>query len=139
MTVLPRNRGLGTVDLVISGQNGLPGEALISALEEKIEAQREICVDVEVAAPTTVEVDVTAAVDIAAGYDEQEVLAAVETAVEGLFDGAMLGRSVLVARLGNVIFGVEGVENYSITAPAADVAISSTQLPVAGTVTIAGR
>ena len=62
--------------------------------------------------------------------------AAVTAALDRYFSGELLGKSVLRAKLGSVIYGVEGVENYTLTAPAADVAISAGQLPVKGTVTV---
>lgn len=47
----------------------------------------------------------------------------------GLFQGH-------AARLLTLLCGVEGVENVHLTAPAADVAVGSTELPMLGTVTI---
>ena len=60
----------------------------------------------------------------------------VETALQGWFTGQRLGQSVLRARLGSLIFGVEGVANYVLAAPAQDVAIGAGQLPVLGQVTV---
>ena len=55
---------------------------------------------------------------------------------EALFTGGLLGKSVTTARLLTLLCGVEGVENVHLTAPAADVAVGSTELPMLGTVTI---
>ncbi len=51
MTVLPKARGLGTVDVVVTGPNGLPGEDLVDQVQAVLEAQREIAVDLQVRAP----------------------------------------------------------------------------------------
>ena len=40
------------------------------------------------------------------------------------------------ARLLTLLCGVEGVENVHLTAPAADVAVDATELPMLGTVTL---
>ena len=40
------------------------------------------------------------------------------------------------ARLLTLLCGVEGVENVHLAAPAADVAVGSTELPMLGTVTL---
>jgi len=64
------------------------------------------------------------------------VLDAAEHALRGYFDGTLLGQDILRARLGAVIFSVGGVENYTITAPAQDVAISAGQLPTLGTLRV---
>ena len=71
------------------------------------------------------------------GADFNTVRQAVESAVRGWFDGRLLGQSVLRAQLGALIFGVEGVENYALTAPAADVAAAVDELPQLGTLTVA--
>lgn len=136
VSVLPKNRGTGTVDVIIAGPDGVPPAELVSAVAAKLNAEREICVDLTVAAPATVSVDVTAAISAGAGYDYTVVAAAVTAALDRYFSGELLGKSVLRAKLGSVIYGVEGVENYTLTAPAADVAISAGQLPVKGTVTV---
>ena len=72
-----------------------------------------------------------------AGADFNTVRQAVESAVRGWFDGRLLGQSVLRAQLGALIFRVEGVENYALTAPAADVAAAVDELPQLGTLTVA--
>ena len=139
VSVQPRVRGVGTVDVVVASPAGLPSEATIKAVKTKLEAQREICVDVSVLAPTTVEVPVAAAISVDDGEDFDTVAARVKSAVEQYFNGKLLGKSVLTAKLGSLIFSVEGVSNCTLSKPAADVAISYSQLPVAGTVTISRR
>ena len=43
---------------------------------------------------------------------------------------------MLLAELGNLLYHVEGVENYRLLAPAADLAAEDGTLPMLGTVTI---
>ena len=81
-------------------------------------------------------VAVTAALKAAPGYTFAEVKAGAQSALEALFTGELLGKSVTTARLLTLLCGVEGVENVHLTAPAADVAVGSTELPMLGTVTI---
>ncbi len=52
------------------------------------------------------------------------------------FTGERLGQDVLLAKLGSILFGVRGVENYAITSPTADVAVAADELPVPSAVTI---
>lgn len=134
--VLPKNRGLGTVDVIVAAANGMPGEPLLSAVQEKLDARREICVDIAVEAPTSV--DITAGVSVAAadGYAYEDVAAAVSAALTAWFTGERLGADVLLAELGSVIYAVEGVRNYRITAPAADVAVDPDELPVLDSLTV---
>ena len=81
-------------------------------------------------------VAVTAALKAAPGYTFAEVKAGAQSALEALFTGGLLGKNVTTARLLTLLCGVEGVENVHLTAPAADVAVGSTELPMLGTVTL---
>ena len=110
-----RARGIGTVNVVIATHAGVPDAALLAAVET---------------------VAVTAALKAAPGYTFAEAKAGAQSALEALFTGELLGKSVTTARLLTLLCGVEGVENVHLTAPAADVAVGSTELPMLGTVTI---
>ena len=110
-----RARGIGTVNVVIATHAGVPDAALLAAVET---------------------VAVTAALKAAPGYTFAEVKAGAQSALEALFTGGLLGKSVTTARLLTLLCGVEGVENVHLTAPATDVAVGSTELPMLGTVTI---
>lgn len=108
---------------------GVPDGKLLADLQAYFEERREIAVDVQVRAPEVREVDVTVQLRTAANRDGEEVRLAVEQAVRGWFDGRLLGQSILRARLGQLIFAVDGVENYALTAPTADVMVESDVLP----------
>lgn len=136
VTVLPRKRGTGTVDVVIATRTGVPDAALLERVEEKLEKAREIAVDVAVSAPVTQTVDVSVRVKAAENRDGAQVRGAVKQAVQGWFTGERLSGPVLRAELGRVVYAVEGVENYAVTAPAADVAAAAGTLPVLGTLTV---
>ena len=110
---------------------------LLEQVAAHLEERREIAVDVQVKAPEVRTVDVSVQVAARPGADFDTVRQAVESAVRGWFDGRLLGQSVLRAQLGALIFGVEGVENYALTAPAADVAAAVDELPQLGTLTVA--
>ena len=131
-----RARGIGTVNVVIATHAGVPDAALLAAVETDLQKKREIAVDVKVLAPAVETVAVTAALKAAPGYTFAEAKAGAQSALEALFTGGLLGRSVTTARLLTLLCGVEGVENVHLTAPAADVAVGSTELPMLGTVTI---
>ena len=131
-----RARGIGTVNVVIATHAGVPDAALLAAVETDLQKKREIAVDVKVLAPTVETVAVTAALKAAPGYTFAEVKAGAQSALEALFTGELLGKSMTTARLLTLLCGVEGVENVHLTTPAADVAVDATELPMLGTVTI---
>lgn len=134
--VIPRPRGVGSVDVVVSTAAGAPTAELLEELEDYFEARREIAVDVQVRAPEMETVDVAVQVAAEEGQDAQAVQDAVEAALRGWFDGRRLGQSVLRAALGELVFHVEGVANYALTAPAADVAVEADVLPRLGTLAV---
>lgn len=134
--VLPKRRGLGTVDVIITGEDGIPTEGLLSTVSKRFEETREICVDVDVQPPKAVSLSVTAKIDVAEGYTFEEVSGKVTEAIRDYFNGSLLGENVLRAKLGNVIFGVEGVSNYSLLAPGSDLEVKEDELPRAGTIRI---
>ena len=135
-SVIPRPRGVGSVDVIIATAAGVPDQSLLTEVEDYFEARREIAVDVQVKAPEVESVTVTARVRPAEGRDGEEVCQAVEEAVQSWFDGRLLGRDILRAKLGDLIFSVDGVENYVLDAPAADVEVDSATLPVLTAVSV---
>lgn len=130
--VLPRARGLGTVDLVIAAEAGMPSGTLVEQVRQLLEQQREICVDIQVAAPTPEDVDVFVQVEPENGYDSEVVLEQVRTALTGVFCGALLSHGVLRAKLGNTVYMVPGVKNYVLREPTVDVPAAQGVLPILG-------
>ena len=131
-----RAEGPGTVNVYVTGENGLPDEDLLAGLQAEFQEKREIAVTVKALAPTSRTVDVTAQVAPKEGADEAAVLTAARQAMTDFFSGRLLGRAVRLADLGNRLYGLEGVENYRFTAPAADIPADSTVLPVLGTLRV---
>lgn len=131
-----RARGIGTVDVYIAAESGLPGAALLEEVREDLAEKREIAVDVAVKAPAARTVDVSVELAVKDG-----AFAAVKTAAEqvvlGFFSGRLLGRPVRLAELGQRLYALEGVENYHLLSPAADLPGDDGVLPVLGTLTVA--
>lgn len=136
VTVLPRKRGIGTVDVVIATPAGVPDDSLLNRVQEKLAKAREIAVDVAVSAPLTNAVNVSVKVKAASNRSGDQVRAGVTAALQGWFTGERLSGPVLLAELGKIIYSVEGVENYNIVAPTADVAATPGTLPVLGTLSV---
>lgn len=134
--VLPRNRGTGTVDVVIATREGLPDADLLSQVQSYFEARREIAVDVLVKAPRTITTDVRISVKLREGWDAQRVRADVAEAVTAFFSGERLGQSLLLAQLGQLVFEREGVANCRILSPVADLTVNSDTLPRLGNLTV---
>ncbi len=136
VTVIPCARGVGTVDVVIAASGGLPSDSLVEELGAYFEARREIAVQVEVRAPDTLAVAVNVQVAASSGYEQATVESAVEEAIASWFGGEGLGRDVLVAQLGSLVFSCDGVANCKIVSPSADVAVAEDELPLVSTLTV---
>ena len=131
-----RARGIGTVDVYVATEAGLPGTELLEAIEADLQAKREIAVDVEVCAPQEQTVDVTVAIQAAEGYTYDQAEDEADAAIRAHFTGDLLGKGVTLAELGHLLYSLESVSNYHFTAPAADVAAVVTELPRLGSLTI---
>lgn len=136
VSVLPKNRGAGTVDVIISATDGLPSQELINEVSARLDADREICVDILVSEPDTEEVDVTLSVLPEDGFTFDEVKPRVQEAITYFFNGTLLGKSVYMARLYSLVLAVEGVKNLKFTSPTEDVNIGAAVLPKLSSLTI---
>ena len=131
-----RARGIGTVDVYVAAENGLPPAELLEGLQAVLQEKREIAVDVQVLAPAQQTVNVTLEAAAENGRDFSAVKAALEQAVTAFFNGHLLGKPVLMAELVSRAFRQEGVENVRLVSPAADIAAGVGVLPVLGTLTV---
>ena len=136
VSVIPRESGIGTVGVVIAADGGIPDAALVAEVQADIQKVREIAVDVTVRAPTAQVVNVTAKLKPKAGVAFATARAAVTSAVRAYFTGALLGRRLYRAALGDVIYGTGLVENYTLSAPGSDLAGAADRLPVLGALTL---
>ena len=121
-------RGIGTGDVYVATEAGLPGAEPLEAIEADLQAKREIAVDVEVCAPQEQTVDVTVAIQAAEGYTYDQAEDEADAAIRAHFTGDLLGKGVTLAELGHLLYSLESVSNYHFTAPAADVAAVVTAL-----------
>lgn len=135
-TVIPRSRGIGTVDVVIATSSGLPEEDLLLEVLAHLQERREIAVDVEVLAPSlrtlNLSLDVTAGDD----YTQEEAVAETKEAIEAWFDGTRLGCTLMEAELGNRVYQCKSVANYQINTNLKDYTIETDELPILGTLTV---
>lgn len=131
-----RARGIGTVDVYVATEAGLPDGELLAAIETALQEKREIAVDVAVCAPQEQTVDVSVAIQAAEGYTYDQAADDADAAIRAHFTGDLLGKGVTLAELGHLLYSLESVANYRFTAPAADVAAVTTALPRLGTLAI---
>ncbi|WP_064116776.1 baseplate J/gp47 family protein [Pseudomonas fluorescens] len=118
---LPKRRGAGTVDLVITSGSGLPSTEVIAACLEHVLDQCSVIADVWVYVPTIRVVHSTAKVELASGYLLADVQIAAQVAYDALL-GALKPREMLKrSQIEAMINNLAGVVDRSVTTPVANV------------------
>lgn len=132
VSVLAKNRGIGTVDIIVATENGEASEELLAEIAEKLDSMREICVDIEVSAPTILSFDIEASIVLDGTVEEDETLTAIENSLRAYYNGERLGQDILIAEISNIIFTTSGVKNYKLLSPTADISVATDELYLIG-------
>lgn len=137
--IFPLADGPGTVTVVLADEHGRPVEnATAKEVSEYIEGRRPIGADVTVVPAIEKQVNVTARIKLAAGYNLGYVQDAYLFSVDGYLRQRALGLNyVSLARLGNLLLAVDGVEDYSgfiINGATENLAVLPGEIAVAGTI-----
>jgi uncharacterized phage protein gp47/JayE len=139
--VYPNENGLGTVVVrfVLDGDETsiFPDAGEVAAVQTKLDAERPVTADVTAMAP----VELAVPFEIAVVPDTVAVKAAVEAELADLLrregaPGDVNGRgTILLSKIRTAIGTAEGVTDYTLTVPAADVVPAVGELPTVGVVT----
>ncbi len=132
---LSLNRGNGTIDIVIAGANGVPSQALIDEVQAYINSKRQVGCDPRVIAPTPVAVNVTATIEPKEGYQLNDISEKIIENIQKCINSVKIGGKVLLSDLRNAIHDSEGVYDYDVTSPVANVVLNPTDLAVVGNIT----
>lgn len=133
----PRHMGPGTVGVAFvrdadgTGSAILPDAGEIAEVEAAIEAVMPPTVDLYVFAPIDVPVDI----ELSITPDTPTIRAAVEAALGDYFARLDIGQTVYLSQLSEVVSQVPDEVSHTLAAPAADVTVASTELPILGVIT----
>ena len=135
----PLRRGVGTVDVVITS-NGAPASApLIAAVQAHIDLLRPVTADFLSVTPTLVPVAITASLSLSGVYPAT-VTAQITASLAAYFATLIPGDTVYRNRIAALIQDQAGVVDFTLTEPAANVAMlvdtSAVQLASLGTVAL---
>lgn len=139
--VFPLSSGPGTVKVIIADANmSAAGTGLLKMVRGHIEELRPIGADVTVASVVEKAVNVSAGIKLQAGMNLGIVQNAFQAALTDYLHNEALDLSyVSLARVGNLLLGTEGVEDYSnllLNGVSGNVALMEDEIAVAGTVTL---
>nr|WP_320911467.1 baseplate J/gp47 family protein [Enterocloster clostridioformis] len=139
--VFPLANGPGTVKVIIADANmSAAGTGILKMVREHIEELRPIGADVTVASVVEKAVNVSAGIKLQAGMNLGVVQNAFQAALtEYLHKEALDLSYVSLARVGNLLLGTEGVEDYSnllLNGVSGNMALTEEEIAVTGTVTL---
>lgn len=120
--VHPLRRGLGTVDVVITSENGLPSDETIKKVQDYIDDVRPVTAkNVAVLKPdiTALTVEMQVKVD---GVALESVKERIKVALTEYFDSLIPGDSVIVSKIEAAISNTDGVIDRKLVSPAANLA-----------------
>ena len=124
--VIPRKRGRGTVDIIVSTTN--KDKKLIEQIKQEMEKQKEINVDVfvEEAKSKAIEIKLSIEVNEINIFEKikQEVKETIETHIKEL----KIYEPLKIAALGAKIFKINGIKNYKFQKPTKDVYIEKNEI-----------
>lgn len=140
-TVIPLNRGPGTIDIVITAGGGLPTTDLITLTQVAIDEHKPVNADVKVLVPTTVTINITASTTLASGYTTASITTAVQEAITNYVQSVNVGGVVYSSGMTAAVIDVQGVLDCQITLSVSgitmtNVVLQSQEMAVTGTMTI---
>lgn len=134
--ILPRRRGRGTVDVVITCRSADSQDDIVAAIQADLDHRKEINVDVLVTAAVRDYPPVSVEIAVEDGYGFDLVAEKVREEIESCVEELGVGSSLLLAAVGSRLLSVDGVYNYRILAPTADVLPASDHVLRPGPITV---
>lgn len=135
--VVPRGRGAGTVDVYVSADGKQVSDEVLSMVQEKLSALREVNVDVRAYKAVLTPVNIYLSVEVADGYEFEDVKRSCEKALYEYIASRGVGGNVLLTEAGDCVYHTEGVKEYSLSSYTnTDVRCDSTHCPCVGTITV---
>lgn len=93
-------------------------------------------VQVEVFAAIETGVNVTGVVTALSGYDADDLIVTAEARIDAYIQGLNLGESVILSEIIGIVMQIDGVYNFTASAPADDVTAGNNTKLMPGTITI---
>jgi len=119
--VLPMNRGVGTVDVIIAALPGHDPAIVAENLGLVFSQAREVGADVKVSPAQMRGVEVVCMVRAVRGHSASGVVGDAQRALAELIASLQVGQGLPLSRISAALMGVAGVENMRIISPGADI------------------
>lgn len=136
--VYPNRRRIGAVDVAILTGGGIPGADLVTSVQNYIDGEviRPVQGGFTAFAPTGIPVNISSALDIAAGYVRADVEASIDSRLASYFATFKPGATAVASKIRAIISDTPGVLDFTPTTPIVNVAslVDTThiEIPVLG-------
>jgi uncharacterized phage protein gp47/JayE len=136
-SVVGRGRGNGTVDVYISGRGSEVPATVKNRVQELLDEYRELNTDVLARDPEEMDITLYIQLSVVPGYSFSTVSAEVQSAVEDYIDALGIGQDVLLSKIGEVIYHIEGVQDFRfVESYGSDTLIPANCYPVADNIIV---
>ena len=134
--VVPRGRGAGTVDVYLSAEGSDVSDETLAAVQEKLSLLREVNVDVAVLRAEPERVDLIIYIDVCDGYEFAQVADVCRNVVVNYINTRGVGDRIILSDLGDILYHIEGVDDFRIPYTTGNINCSQDTYPVAGNIRI---
>ncbi|MDR2656098.1 MAG: baseplate J/gp47 family protein [Oscillospiraceae bacterium] len=134
--VIPRSSGRGTVKVYLAAQGGQVSEELAAWVQEKIDLEKEIAVDAEVALADLNPQPVEIAIMPEDSKSYSRIAQLIDEKIHEFFNGMKIGEPLLLMDLYGFLYPTEGLKNYHVNLPLNDVPAAENELIVLGSLDI---
>ena len=124
-----------TVRIVEQGST-IPDAALLSEVQASLDERDLVNVVVHVTSFDPVVTNVTVDVTTVGGFSVADVTPSVQAAIRDYIDGLLVGETFRVAGVYDAVYGLSGVLDVVVTAPASNQTTGPTQKRTTGTITV---
>lgn len=132
--VIPRNRGIGTVDVFLAAQNGTVSQEIADKVDRLLCEQREINVDVHAYPATQISLGMRVYVIVDELADFNLIETQCEKAITDFINNSPIGQDILTSDIIILLRQIEGVINATISTGYSSISVAENQKPVAGAV-----
>ena len=136
-TVYPLRQGPGTVDIVISGADGIPGPDIVAACQAHIDEMRPATArQVTVFAPSALSVDFTVKIKSDGTRTLQEIKPDVRDVLAARIGLLRPGESLVLSKMLGAVTGIAGVADAEIAEPQGNVTATALQWVTIGNIEV---
>lgn len=135
--VVPKARGVGTVDVFIASDGSVASDETLDAVQNLLSSAREVNVDVLVKKAQPSRVDVYLEVSILEGYGFDDVKDRITSKITDFIADCGVGSEVPMCMISELVYHTEGVRKFSFVPQLnSDYTADKSVFPVAGTISV---